>query len=276
MSVGILAAAHVAHDHDLRAIFGDRAPRRLDRTSELGLAAAGLAFQRAAAKDPRFAAPFDDALAGRAGVFFASGYGNVSGSIAFLEKIRDKGARFANPIEFPNLVLSAGAGNLSLQFRLRAELLTLTQERTAGHLALSFAFEAVAAGRLDLALVVGAEERSAARTRMNELLGKGEGDEGAAALVLTRDPSAPVRVLQVAMLGPPADDKAAVARCLRGSGYDSAEIVRLPGRGEQDIGGVLDATHAFTRLASGELSRALCAEHGPDGACAVLLAKGAA
>src|SRR4051794_607177 len=80
--------------------FGDKTPRRLDRLSELALLAAGNAMR----------STLDPIAAERAGVFFATGQGNFSGTMGFLEKLHEKGARFASPIEFPNLVISAPAG----------------------------------------------------------------------------------------------------------------------------------------------------------------------
>jgi len=230
------------------------------------LSAAGMAFAacQTVVSDPEMS-----------GVFFATGQGNFSGTMGFLAKLHDKGARFASPIEFPNLVMSGGAGALSLQFGMRGELLTLTHRRLAGLHALCFAFEALQSKRLSLALAAGAEELSAARARCGELLGQGPLGEGAAALVLVDGP-APVRLSAVAMSGSSATSPdEVIERCLKQAGLATAEIVTLPNRGELDVAGLLDAAHAFELIVSGQRESALCVERDAAGSCAVLFEKGA-
>ena len=139
--------------------FGARAPRRLDRLSELSVWLAAEALLDA---DLSLQPATGDA-AERAGVFFATGYGNLAGTFAYLEKLHDKGQRFCSPIDFPNLVLSAPTGTLSIQFGYKGELLAYNDGELSGVHALIAGYDAIAAGRLDIALVVGADELSPAR-----------------------------------------------------------------------------------------------------------------
>lgn len=218
----IVAAGFTVPPHAawLKELFGERTPRRLDRLSELVLLAAGTAV-RDAALDPAL-------VMERAGVYFATGQGNFSGTMTFLEKLHEKGARFASPIEFPNLVISAPAGSLSFQLGFKGEVYALNQGGLSGLHALISSVEALTSRRLDVALVAGAEEHSAGRARSAELL-REPGitlGEGAAALVLDRGDDG-VLVRSVAMNGLSASDGlvAAAKHCLQTAGLATADVV---------------------------------------------------
>jgi Beta-ketoacyl synthase, N-terminal domain len=259
--VGVMSAAYVGSDYDMRGVLKERAPRRLDRVSEMAVTAAGLAFEGTGLED----------ISERGGVFFSTGQGNFSGTMGFLAKLHEKGAKFASPIEFPNLVMSAAAGSLSLLFRLKGELLTLTDRRSAGIQALCFAYEAVASGRLDVALAAGAEEMCDARSRCAELLGKDPATlgEGGAALVLTSG-AAPVRIRAVYRVSADISVAALAARA-----RDLAQlppetpVAKLPGRLSLDVSGLMDAAWLWRVIASGEAKNGLCVEPG----CAIVLEK---
>ncbi|MCC6810544.1 MAG: hypothetical protein IT381_24150 [Deltaproteobacteria bacterium] len=285
-----------AHATLMREIFADKAPRRLDRLSELAIVAAGAAMR---------AAKLDAFAAERAGVFFATGQGNFSGTMGFLDKLHQKGARLASPIEFPNLVISAPAGSLSFQFGFKGEVFALNQGRLSGLHAVCVAAEALRSRRLDVALVAGAEEHSVGRTRSAELLNRSEVvlGEGAAALILDRAPEGEddgIRVAGVAMNGLGASDGlvSAAKSCLEQAetagvelvvthprhthalqkfvAQSGAAIVSLCDRvGELDVRNLIEAAWAAAKIRRGEARRVLVLDADEDsGAAAVLLALG--
>ena len=159
----------------LREVLKERAPRRLDRLSQIAV----IASAEALSDSGRTHEPLTGEISERAGVFFATSYGNLAGTIGFLQKLHEKGPRFASPLDFPNLVLSAPTGTLSIQFGLRGELMAFNQNDLCGVQALCAAYEAITSDRLDLVLCVAAEEKSAARdacsARPAAQLGEGGG-----------------------------------------------------------------------------------------------------
>jgi 3-oxoacyl-[acyl-carrier-protein] synthase II len=287
------------HAAVMKELFGEKTPRRLDRLSELVLVASGAAMRGVQGFVPE-----------RAGVFFATGQGNFSGTMGFLEKLREKGARFASPIEFPNLVISAPAGSLSFQFGFKGEVFALNQGRLAGLHALAVGVQALRAERLDLVLVAGAEEHSEGRATSAALLGRSEPGrdplplgEGAAALVLDRGPVSSlgpgVFVAGVAMNGLGVSDGLLAAKksCLYEAGLahadrivthtrhvpalqragEQAPITSLCDRvGELDVRNLLDVAWAAAAIRRGECRSVLVLDADENsGAAAVLLQAGA-
>lgn len=277
------------HAARLKELFGDKTPRRLDRLSELALVAAGIAMKDAALE------PFPPE---RAGVFFATGQGNFSGTMTFLEKLHEKGARFASPFEFPNLVISAPAGSLSFQFGLKGEVFALNQGRLAGLHAVCIAAEALMSRRLDLMLVAGAEEHSVGRAKSAELLSRGDVPlgEGAAALVLDRgDRGVVLRSFAMNGLAPSDGLNAAAKRCLEQAELASADMVVTHARhvaavqrfgghalsccdrvGDFDVRNLYEAAWAAAAIQRGEAKTVLVIDGDEQsGAAALLLQAGA-
>lgn len=283
---GVTVAPHAAL---MRELFADKVPRRLDRLSELAVVAAGAAMR-----------PVSDFVPERGGVFFATGQGNFSGTMGYLGRLHEKGARFASPIEFPNLVLSAPAGSLSFQFGLKGEVFAINQSRLSGLQALAVGLEAVRSGRLDVVLVAGAEEQSEGRTRSAQLLGRDPLlGEGAAALVLDgRAQSEGVRVVSLAMNGLPVSDGlvAAAQRCLDDAKTSQVDLIyshrqhlsalqkfakdtgaRLASLsdhvGDFDVRSMLEMSNGAALIECGEAKRVLVLDADEDsGAACVLLA----
>ncbi len=283
---GFNVAPHAAL---MRELFADKVPRRLDRLSELAVVAAGAAMRSVS-----------DFVPERGGVFFATGQGNFSGTMGFLDKLHEKGSRFASPIEFPNLVLSAPAGSLSFQFGLKGEVFALNQGRLSGLHALAVGVEAIRSRRLDVVLVAGAEEQSEGRTRSAALLGRDDPlGEGAAALVLDgRDQSQGVRLAAIAMNGLPVSDGlvAAAQRCLDEGKTSQVDLIYSHRRhapllqklakqtgarleslcehvGDFDVRSMLEVSAAAAMIAGGVVKRALVLDADEDsGAAGVLLA----
>ena len=138
-------AGFCAEPYDLRALFGARAPRRFDPVSEFACVAVHRALNQVGM----------NAL-GESPLFASTQYGNLTVTVAYLERLQQKGARLANPADFPNLVISSLGANLSLLFGAKGEVATLNQGAPC-HLA---CLEQVAAASTELGLWVGAEESS--------------------------------------------------------------------------------------------------------------------
>lgn len=116
--------------------------------------------------------------------------GNLDAVARFLEKVRDKGPQFAPPAEFPNLMLSATAGHVSIYHHLRGPVLSATDVGTSVASALMTAVEMLEAGAAKTMIAGGAMESSpvqvAALGKQRDCNGASL-TEGASALVLTAD-----------------------------------------------------------------------------------------
>jgi 3-oxoacyl-[acyl-carrier-protein] synthase II len=119
--------------------------RRLDRASRLGAVAVERAL--AEARAPALGT----------GVVLGSAYGNVDASAAFMHRIFDRGARSANPAEFPNLVLSSPVGHVSIYAGLQGPAFATADLAASGESAFVQAVQLVAAGQATR-LVAGAVE----------------------------------------------------------------------------------------------------------------------
>jgi 3-oxoacyl-[acyl-carrier-protein] synthase II len=134
----------------------DRA-RRLDRGSRL----AALACERALGGGPP-AAPAGTVPEGAraAGVVLSSAFGATDGTSAFMRRLREKGARFASPADFPGLVPSSPAGHVSIYLGLKGPTLVVADLAASGECAISQGYDLVAAGEVDRVAVVAIEEKS--------------------------------------------------------------------------------------------------------------------
>ena len=95
-----------------------------------------------------------------AGVILGNAFGAVDGTAAFMRRLREKGARFASPADFPSLVPSSPAGHVSIYLRLAGPTLAVADLATSGECAVVQGYELVAAGEADRIAVVGVEEKS--------------------------------------------------------------------------------------------------------------------
>jgi 3-oxoacyl-[acyl-carrier-protein] synthase II len=77
--------------------------------------------------------------AAEAGLVAGSAYGNVERSVEFVRRVLEKGARRANPAEFPHLVASAVPGNASLYLGLRGPVLGVAGAEASAESALDTA-----------------------------------------------------------------------------------------------------------------------------------------
>jgi 3-oxoacyl-[acyl-carrier-protein] synthase II len=80
------------------------------------------------------------------GVLLASAFGNVDACAAFMHRIFERGARYASPAEFPNLVPSAPVGHVSIYSKLGGPAFATADLATSGESAFTQAVQLVAAG----------------------------------------------------------------------------------------------------------------------------------
>jgi 3-oxoacyl-[acyl-carrier-protein] synthase II len=143
----------------------DRA-RRLDRASRLAAIACERALGRergAAASVVRGGGADVGIGAGGeagAGVILGNAFGAVDGTASFMRRLREKGARFASPADFPSLVPSSPAGHVSIYLGLAGPTLAVADLAASGECAVTQGYELVAAGETDRIAVVAVEEKS--------------------------------------------------------------------------------------------------------------------
>jgi 3-oxoacyl-[acyl-carrier-protein] synthase II len=120
--------------------------RRLDRASRIG----AIAVERALGTDAR-----------DAGVVLGNAYGAVEGTAAFMQRLREKGARLASPADFPSLVPSSPAGHVSIYLGLIGPTFSIADLAASGECAFTQGYELVAAGETERIAIVAVEEKSA-------------------------------------------------------------------------------------------------------------------
>lgn len=157
--------------------------RRMDRAGRLSAAVIGSALRDAdQAESP----------ASREGMAAISGtaFGNVDGSMRFMKRVLDKGAAFASPADFPNLVPSSPVSHAAIYWGLAGPALATPDLSTTAESATATGLELVSGGVCDAAVVGSVEEVSRlAEKVLAPLLGVrtvAAHSEGASALVLER------------------------------------------------------------------------------------------
>jgi 3-oxoacyl-[acyl-carrier-protein] synthase II len=108
--------------------------RRLDRPARLGAVAVGEALRDAGA------------VGLPAGAVLGSAYGNVDACAAFVHRILERGARFASPADFPNLVPSSPVGHASIYLALHGPTFATADLSTSGESAFVQAVQLVESG----------------------------------------------------------------------------------------------------------------------------------
>jgi 3-oxoacyl-[acyl-carrier-protein] synthase II len=124
--------------------------RRLDRAGRLGTVAIDTAL-REAGRAP------DDAES--VGAIVGASFGSVDASTAYMCRIYDKGAKFASPADFPNLVPSSPVGHASIYLGLRGAVFAMADLGATAESAMITAAELVAVGEAD-ALAAGSVEEA--------------------------------------------------------------------------------------------------------------------
>ncbi|HEX9079244.1 MAG TPA: beta-ketoacyl synthase N-terminal-like domain-containing protein [Desulfuromonadaceae bacterium] len=125
--------------------------RRLDRCSQFGVAAAGMALKDAAI-DPKQMNPE------RIGIALGCGFGGVPNSAEFLGGYFTGGVEGLAPVLFPNTVSNAPASNASIEHGLKGPNVTLVQRFCSAESAFLMACRFIAEGRADVMLTGGADD----------------------------------------------------------------------------------------------------------------------
>jgi 3-oxoacyl-[acyl-carrier-protein] synthase II len=160
----------------------------LSRTAQLAAAATALTLREASATSP---IPPGD----RVGVVLTTAFGNLESMVRFDRGARRDGHRFVDPMIFPNTVVNAAAGHVSILFGFSALNSTISAGSTGGLLALAYAAETLRRGEADLVFAGGAEELSywsclGEAERRGGSAEEGFRGEGAAVLALEREADA--------------------------------------------------------------------------------------
>lgn len=155
--------------------------RRLDRAARLTTIAtatagaeAGLAFGTPSCAD--------------VGAISGSAFGSVDGSTAFMRRVYDKGAKFASPADFPNLVPSSPIGHASIYLSLRGPVLAVSELEATAESAMVTAVELLFGGFGGAIFAGSAEEWSVMVDRClgplcSGITDRGPRSEGASALL---------------------------------------------------------------------------------------------
>lgn len=125
----------------------------LSRTAQLAVAATSLAQREASLSSP---IPPGE----RVGVVLSTSYGNLESMVRFDRGARREGHRFVDPMIFPNTVVNAAAGHVSILLGFSALNSTVSSGATGGLHALAYAAEVLRRGDADLVFAGGAEELS--------------------------------------------------------------------------------------------------------------------
>jgi 3-oxoacyl-[acyl-carrier-protein] synthase II len=184
--------------------------RRLDRAGRLITAAIAKAVAESGLDVPTHA--------DRVGAIVGSAFGSVDGSTAFMRRVYDKGAKFASPADFPNLVPSSPVGHASIYLGLRGPVLATSDLEATAESAVVTAADLIAAGEGDAIFAGCAEEASPMIERClgplcTGITDRGPRSEGAAVLLLEAEEAARARgariVAQVAWWSSWRDDERA-------------------------------------------------------------------
>lgn len=91
------------------------------------------------------------------GLAAGSAFGNVGRSIDFMERVANKGPKFANPAEFPHLLPSSASGNASIYLGLKGPVVSVAELDTSAEAAVVIACDWIRSGLVD-AVVGGSAE----------------------------------------------------------------------------------------------------------------------
>lgn len=161
LSAGRTGVAHGADERRVVAAVRDFDPRpwvsgaslrRMDRLSQMVVAAGAMALADAGLVSSRDAAPE------RVGLAVGTSLGNISETVDFLARIKDRGPALASPFLFPNLVLNAPASYASIELQVTGPNVTVSQGDVSGELAIATGCDLITSGIADVVLAGGGDE----------------------------------------------------------------------------------------------------------------------
>jgi 3-oxoacyl-[acyl-carrier-protein] synthase II len=153
--------------------------RRLDRAGRLGTVAIQTALNEAGR-----AADDADVI----GAIVGASFGSVDASTAYMCRIYDKGAKFASPADFPNLVPSSPVGHASIYLGLRGPVFAMADLGVTAECAMITAADLISVGEAEALAAGSVEEASPMIERClgpicSGILQNGARSEGASALI---------------------------------------------------------------------------------------------
>jgi 3-oxoacyl-[acyl-carrier-protein] synthase II len=140
----------------------------------------------------------DETRARGVGAIGGSAFGSVDGSIAFIRRLYDKGAKFASPADFPNLVPSSPIGHASIYLGLRGPVFSVSDLDVTAECAAVTSIELLTAGVGQAIFAGSAEESSAMVERFfsplcSGIVDRGPRSEGAGFALFEAEPHARAR-----------------------------------------------------------------------------------
>jgi 3-oxoacyl-[acyl-carrier-protein] synthase II len=127
--------------------------RRMDRDSQIAVAAASLALQDANLE-------ITPANSSGCGVILGSGFTGLETTEAFHRGLVEHGPGGVNPMLFPNTVPNAPAGHISIEIGITGPNSTVTQKGATGEGAIGYAYNLLKRGRTKILLTGGVDELS--------------------------------------------------------------------------------------------------------------------
>ncbi|MCC6556844.1 MAG: beta-ketoacyl-[acyl-carrier-protein] synthase family protein [Polyangiaceae bacterium] len=270
--------------------------RRLDRAGRLAATAIQTALAEGGLDVGADAAPLIGAIVG-------ASFGSVDASTAYMRRIYDKGAKYASPADFPNLVPSSPVGHASIYLGLRGPVFSVADLGATAEAAMVTAIELISAGEGEAIAAGSVEEASPMIERClgpicSEILDRGVRGEGAVVVLLESEVLARGRgarpIARVAwwsswrgdgagaLAGAPPPgprsgvlvgrDDARLSRSLDGSAWaDVPRRALAPRVGDHEGAGGFAVAAGVSAIARGSLAGALVLGGAPDRGYAVLL-----
>ena len=137
------------HDFDPNDFMSHKYARRMDRSSQMILAAASMAMDDAKIKV--------DTNPSRIGVFTGTAIGGQAWAFREYEVFREKGIKRINPFTAISTFPNAGSARISYRFGLKGPSDTISAGCVSSTVAIGYALDHLRAGRIDVAFVGGTE-----------------------------------------------------------------------------------------------------------------------
>jgi 3-oxoacyl-[acyl-carrier-protein] synthase II len=132
------------------AVFGVKEARKLDRFTQLGLAAAHEALEQSGLK-------IDETNRDRVGIFIGSGIGGINIIVEQYELMKQRGPDRVSPFLIPMMIPDSAAGNLAIRIGVRGPNMSMATACATGTNALGEAAETIRRGAADV-MIAGATE----------------------------------------------------------------------------------------------------------------------
>jgi 3-oxoacyl-[acyl-carrier-protein] synthase II len=132
------------------AVFGVKEARKLDRFTQLGLAAAHEALEQSGLK-------IDESNRDRVGIFIGSGIGGINIIVEQYELMKQRGPDRVSPFLIPMMIPDSAAGNLAIRIGARGPNMSMATACATGTNALGEAAETIRRGAADV-MIAGASE----------------------------------------------------------------------------------------------------------------------